>query len=63
MHQLIIGSLCLQLHISGDETLSQTAALTAPHQQEKKVSTIPPHLQTHENIFFWLKLHVTRAEL
>lgn len=59
MHQLITGSLCLQLHISGDETSSQTAAPTAPHQKEKKISTIPPHLQVHENISFRLKLHVT----
>lgn len=59
MHQLTTGSLCLQLHISGNETSSQTAAPTAPQQQEKKISTIPPHLQAHKNIFFRLKLHVT----
>lgn len=58
MHQIITGSLCLQLHISEDETSSQTAAPTAPQQQEKKISTIPSHLQAHENIFFRLKLHL-----
>lgn len=59
MHQMITSSLCLHLHISGDETSSQTAVPTAPQQQGKKISTIPPHLQAHENIFFRLKWHVT----